>query len=111
MLWLNFSRLLDDNDVEIQSMVLDCLLIWKDDFLIPYEQHLKDLINPKTLREALTRWSLSKEKNQIDEGHRPNLVPLVTRLLMPKVRKLKVLSSRKVNSLLGTVYMVYNVDY
>lgn len=102
-LWLYFTRLLDDNDAEIQSKVLDCLLIWKDDFLIPYDQHLKSLISPKTLREELTRWSLSREKNQIDERHRPYLVPLVTRLLMPKVRKLKVLGSRKVTSLLGTV--------
>ncbi|KAA0033350.1 U3 small nucleolar RNA-associated protein 20 [Cucumis melo var. makuwa] len=89
------QRLLDDNDAEIQSKVLDCLLMWKDDFLIPHEQHLKNMISPKTLREELTRWSLSKEKNQIDESHRPKLVPLVTRLLMPKVRKLKVLGSRK----------------
>ncbi|XP_038874757.1 LOW QUALITY PROTEIN: small subunit processome component 20 homolog [Benincasa hispida] len=89
------QRLLDDNDAEIQSKVLDCLLMWKDDFLIPYEQHLKNLISPKTLREELTRWSLLKEKNQIDERHRPKLVPLVTRLLMPKVRKLKVLGSHK----------------
>ncbi|XP_022999923.1 small subunit processome component 20 homolog [Cucurbita maxima] len=89
------QRLLDDNDAEIQSKVLDCLLIWKDDFLIPYEHHLKNLISPKTLREELTRWSLSKEKNQIDDRHRPNLLPVVTRLLMPKVRKLKVLGSRK----------------
>lgn len=89
------QRLLDDNDAEIQSKVLDCLLMWKDDFLIPYEQHLKNLISPKTLREELTRWSLSKENNHIDERRRPNLIPLVTRLLMPKVRKLKVLGSRK----------------
>lgn len=108
MLWLNVSRLLDDNDAEIQSKVLDCLLMWKDDFLIPHEQHLKNMISPKTLREELTRWSLSKEKNQIDESHRPKLVPLVTRLLMPKVRKLKVLGSRKVYSLSGTVYIVYD---
>lgn len=108
MPWLNFSRLLDDNDAEIQSKVLDCLLMWKDDFLIPYEQHLKNLISPKTLREELTRWSLSKENNHIDERHRPNLIPLVTRLLMPKVRKLKVLGSRKVYSLLGTIYIVYD---
>lgn len=108
MLCLDVSRLLDDNDAEIQSKVLDCLLMWKDDFLISHEQHLKNIISPKTLREELTRWSLSKEKNQIDERHRPKLVPLVTRLLMPKVRKLKVLGSRKVYSLSSTVYIVYD---
>ncbi|KAL4289520.1 hypothetical protein GQ457_14G012480 [Hibiscus cannabinus] len=88
-------RLLDDNDAEIQARVLDCLLLWKDDFLLPYDQHLKNLINSKYLREELTTWSLSKEVGVIEEGHRVHLVPLVVRLLIPKIRNLKTLASRK----------------
>ncbi|KAE8036875.1 hypothetical protein FH972_009508 [Carpinus fangiana] len=94
------NRLLDDNDAEIQTKVLDCLLIWKDDFLLPYDQHLKNLISSKYLREELTTWSLSKESNQIEEEHRAYLVPIVIRVLMPKVRKLKTLASRKNASVL-----------
>ncbi|XVE81263.1 hypothetical protein DITRI_Ditri15bG0049500 [Diplodiscus trichospermus] len=89
------NRLLDENDAEIQARVLDCLLLWRDDFLIPYDQHLKNLINSKYLREELTTWSLSKEAGLIDEGHRVHLVPLVLRLLIPKIRNLKTLASRK----------------
>lgn len=89
-------RLLDENDAEIQMKVLDCLLIWKDDFLLPYDQHLKKLISFKYLREELTTWSLSKESNLIEDQHRAYLVPIVIRLLMPKVRNLKTLASRKV---------------
>ncbi|KAK9281533.1 hypothetical protein L1049_004436 [Liquidambar formosana] len=93
------NRLLDENDAEIQMKVLDCLLIWKDPFLLPYDQHLKNLISSKNLREELTTWSLSKEANLIDEQHRACLVPLVIRILIPKVRKLKTLASRKHSSL------------
>ncbi|KAK0607559.1 hypothetical protein LWI29_016732 [Acer saccharum] len=89
------NRLLDENDAEIQIKVLDCLLMWKDDFLLPYDQHLKNLIDSKKMREELTTWSLARESNLIEEGHRVHLVPLVVRLLMPKVRKLKTLASRK----------------
>ncbi|MBA0664450.1 hypothetical protein Goklo_004447, partial [Gossypium klotzschianum] len=89
------SRLLDDNDADIQARVLDCLLSWKDDFLLPYDQHLKNLINSKYLREELTTWSLSKEAGLIEEGHRVHLVPLVVRLLIPKIRNLKTLAPRK----------------
>ncbi|TYJ14812.1 hypothetical protein E1A91_A10G142700v1 [Gossypium mustelinum] len=89
------SRLLDDNDADIQARVLDCLLLWKDDFLLPYDQHLKNLINSKYLREELTTWSLSKEAGLIEEVHRVHLVPLVVRLLIPKIRNLKTLASRK----------------
>ncbi|OMO49638.1 Down-regulated-in-metastasis protein [Corchorus capsularis] len=89
------NRLLDENDAEIQARVLDCLLLWKDDFLIPYDQHLKNLINPKYLREELTTWSLSKESGLLEESHRVNLVPIVIHLLIPKIRNLKMLASRK----------------
>lgn len=89
-------RLLDENDADLQMKVLDCLLNWKDDYLLPYDQHLKNLISTKSLREELTSWSLSTESDLIDERHRPHLVPMVIRILIPKVRKLKTLASRKV---------------
>ncbi|XP_027334628.1 small subunit processome component 20 homolog isoform X2 [Abrus precatorius] len=89
------NRLLEDNDPEIQMRVLDCLLIWKDDYFLPYTEHLRYLISSKNLREELTTWSLSRESEIIEECHRAYLVPLVIRLLMPKVRKLKGLASRK----------------
>lgn len=89
------NRLLDYNDPELQMKVLDCLLNWKDDFLVPYDHHLKNLVNPKTLREEVVTWSLSSESSFVEGQHRTYLVPLVIRLLMPKVRKLKSLASRK----------------
>ncbi|XP_004305310.1 PREDICTED: small subunit processome component 20 homolog [Fragaria vesca subsp. vesca] len=87
--------LLDENDAEVQMKVLDCLLIWKDDFLLPYSQQLKNLVSFHNLREELTRWSLSRESNLIEEQHRPYLVPIVIRLLIPNIRKLKKHASQK----------------
>lgn len=89
-------RLLEEDDADLQIKVIDCLLNWKDDFLIPYDQHLKNLINSKSLREELTTWSLSRESDLVDTRHRVFLVPVVIRILAPKVRKLKALASRKV---------------
>ncbi|KAK6941816.1 U3 small nucleolar RNA-associated protein 20, N-terminal [Dillenia turbinata] len=89
------NRLLDETDAEIQLKVLDCLLNWKDKFLVPYGEHLRNLINSKHLREELTAWSLSQQSPAIEEEHRPYLVPLVIQLLVPKVRSLKTLASRK----------------
>ncbi|KAK9671440.1 hypothetical protein RND81_12G030400 [Saponaria officinalis] len=89
------NRLLEDNDADVQMKVLDCLLKWKDGSLLPYEKQLKNLASSKFLREELATWSLSKESNLIEEDHRAELVPLVIRLLMPKVRNLRTLASRK----------------
>lgn len=94
--FIEIFRLLDSNDAELQLRVLDCIINWKDEFLQPYAQHLRNLINSKQFREELTTWSLSRESNLIDEQHRSQVVPLVLRVLIPKVRNLKTLSSRKV---------------
>ncbi|GJX79607.1 small subunit processome component 20 homolog isoform X1 [Tanacetum coccineum] len=91
-------RLLDENDPDVQLKVLECLLNWKDEFLLPYDQNLRNLVNPKTLRDELTRWSLSRESQLVSEDHRDFLVPIVIRILVPKVRKLKKLASRKTAS-------------
>ncbi|KAL0433003.1 UNVERIFIED_CONTAM: hypothetical protein Slati_2634600 [Sesamum latifolium] len=89
-------RLLDQRDADIQMKVLDCLLNWRDDFLLPYSEHLKNLINTKSLREELTRWNLStKSADAIDVRHRAYIVPIVIQILMPKVRNLKMLGCQK----------------
>ncbi|KAL8136927.1 hypothetical protein V2J09_002928 [Rumex salicifolius] len=95
------NRFLDEIDAVVQMKVLECLLNWKDDFLIPYSKHLKNLISSKTLREELATWSLSNESDLIEVEHRRKLVPYVIRLLMPKIRNLKTLASRKHASLSG----------
>lgn len=89
-------RVLDDSDPDIQEKALDCLLNWKDDYLTPYSQNLKNLINIKTLREEMTTWAVSHDSFSILKDHRSHVVPLVIRVLTPKVRKLKLLGSRKV---------------
>ncbi|VFR01143.1 unnamed protein product [Cuscuta campestris] len=88
-------RLLDESDAELQMQVLDCLMHWKDNFMLPYYQHLKNLIISKNLREEITTWSLSRDSHLIDKQHRGFLVPMVIRILAPKVRNIKNLASRK----------------
>ncbi|CAL9158827.1 unnamed protein product [Musa hybrid cultivar] len=89
------KRLLDEVDPNIQLKVLDCLLNWKNDFMVSYDEHLKNLILSKNIRNELTTWAVSEESECIQEGHRHQLIPIIIRLLTPKVRKLKTLGSRK----------------
>ncbi|XP_057867600.2 uncharacterized protein LOC131074886 isoform X2 [Cryptomeria japonica] len=89
------NRLLEQNDPDVQLKVLQCLMNWKDGFLLPYEEHLKNLISLKEAREEVTTWSLSKERQQIQDCHRGELIPIVIRLLISKVKKIKAISSKK----------------
>ncbi|CAN1813709.1 U3 small nucleolar RNA-associated protein 20 [Linum perenne] len=88
-------RLMDDSDADVQMDVLDCLLTWKDEFLVSYQDHLRNLISPKGLKDELIHWSISRESCCIEEGHRSNLVPLIIVILMAKVTNLRTLASRK----------------
>ena len=102
--WQFLPRVLDDSDPDIQAKALDCLLNWKDEFLTPYSQNLKHLIDIKTLREELTTWAVSHDSLSILKDHRSFVVPLIIRVLTPKVRKLKLLGSRKVCVCLLLIY-------
>lgn len=84
--------------------VLDCLLNWSNKSLARYGQHLKKLISFSSSRDELTTWSLSRESKLIDEIDRRKLIPIVIRVLMPKVRKLKKHSSREVH-----FYLILNM--
>ncbi|KAL0660116.1 hypothetical protein Bca4012_080701 [Brassica carinata] len=85
------NRFLDDNDAELQTIVLECLLLWND-FLLPHREHLLKLIKPEELREELTTSNMSVD---IEEAHKSLLFSLEIRILAPKVRTLKNLASRK----------------
>ncbi|KAJ0262956.1 ARM repeat superfamily protein [Hirschfeldia incana] len=89
------NRFLDDNDAELQTIVLECLLLWND-FLLPHREHLLKLIKPEELREELTTSNMSVD---IEEAHRSLLFSLEIRILAPKVRTLKNLASRKHTSI------------
>ncbi|KAL6569638.1 hypothetical protein OROMI_014152 [Orobanche minor] len=89
-------RLLDQNDADLQMVVLECLLNWRDEFLLPYSENLKNLINAKVLRDELSKWNLSRTSmRSIDVRHRAHIVPIVIRILVPKVRSLKMLAAQK----------------
>lgn len=106
-----FTRVLDDGDPDVQAKTLDCLLNSKDECLTPYSQNLKNLIDVKTLREELTTWAVSRDSLSIQKEHRSRVVPLIIRVLTPKVRKLKLLGSRKVGFYLILCTITITVDF
>ncbi|KAL4860053.1 Small subunit processome component 20 [Chlorella vulgaris] len=85
-----------DIDPTIQQGALKCLKVFKLKFLLPYLDRLLRLADNKTLREELTAFPLGASATSLrkDEGssallpeHRAGVVPLLIRLLFPKMRK------------------------
>ena len=75
------ERFLGDSEGAVQQLALECLLQWKDPSLLPYAERLERLIQLKTVREEVAVWSL----DSVEAEHREGLLPLLIKLLMPKM--------------------------
>lgn len=85
-----------DGDPDTQSKALECVLNWKDSHLMPYEDHLKNLISSKMAREEMTTWNIGIESENVQLKHRDGLVATIMRLLFPKILKTKTSLHNKV---------------
>ncbi|XP_024539706.1 small subunit processome component 20 homolog isoform X1 [Selaginella moellendorffii] len=81
------ERFLVFNDADIQKKTLDCLLKWKGSCLTTYKDHLYKLMSVDTIRDELGSWSISKEDQQVANEHRTELMPVLVRILYPKLSK------------------------
>ena len=75
------ERFLADSEGAVQQLALECLLQWKDPFLVPYAERFERLIQLKTVREEVAVWAL----DSVEAEHREGLLPLLIKLLMPKM--------------------------
>ncbi|KAJ7564585.1 hypothetical protein O6H91_02G024400 [Diphasiastrum complanatum] len=89
------NRFIISMNPEIQEAAFDCLLNWKDPYLMPYQERLKSIFSSKTLREELTVWNVEREGHQVQDEHREGLIPILIKILYPKVVKMTSKSSGK----------------
>eukprot|EP00850_Spirogloea_muscicola_P013633 SM000093S24444 [mRNA] locus=s93:494111:510484:+ [translate_table: standard] len=80
-------RHLPDGNPIIQQLALECLVLWRDDFIVPYVEHLRNLISTKSLKEELVTWRVDREGGSVPDKHRRALVEVVIQILFPKLIK------------------------
>ncbi|KAL0044331.1 hypothetical protein WJX82_000142 [Trebouxia sp. C0006] len=79
---------LQDTDSGVQQAALRSLQVFKVKFVSPYGEQLQRLAADQTLREAMTGFALGPGPDSgIAPQHRAGLIPLLVRLLYPKMRK------------------------
>ncbi|KAL0035339.1 hypothetical protein WJX77_001780 [Trebouxia sp. C0004] len=79
---------LQDTDSGVQQAALRSLQVFKVKFVSPYGEQLQRLAADQTLREAMTGFALGPgSESGIAPQHRAGLIPLLVRLLYPKMRK------------------------
>eukprot|EP00850_Spirogloea_muscicola_P021570 SM000254S08796 [mRNA] locus=s254:122773:139016:- [translate_table: standard] len=82
---LLLTRHLPDCNPVVQQLALECLVLWRDDFIVPYVEHLRNLISTKSLKEELVTWRIDREGGSVPDKHRRALVEVIIQILFPKL--------------------------
>lgn len=78
--------LLTNGDFELQKLALKALFTWKSPSIHPYEENLLNLLDEKRLKDELTVFvHVDEESSSIEPAHRPELMPLLFRILYGRV--------------------------
>ncbi|XP_054845011.1 small subunit processome component 20 homolog [Eublepharis macularius] len=81
-----YTQLLSHQDQNVQKIALDCIMTYKHPHLLPYRENLQRLLEDKSFKEEIVHFSISEENTVIKTEHRPELVPIVMRILYGRMR-------------------------
>jgi len=86
-------ELLANGDVEIQKSALKAIFTWKSPSLKPYEENLNNLLDEARFKDEITL--LLQGQTLIQHQHRPELMPVILRLLYGRTVSKKGAASGK----------------
>ncbi|XP_077450300.1 small subunit processome component 20 homolog [Stigmatopora argus] len=81
-----YNQLLCHHDPQIQQVALQCILTYKDPYIIPYKENLEKLLDDKHFKEEIVHFNISEETGVVDASHREKLIPLIMRILFGRMR-------------------------
>lgn len=76
LLFKIFYCLLNKPEPTIAKLCLDCILLYKPKYLVPYKESVKRLLDDGKLREELIVFNLGTEQGNVLLEHRTELVPV-----------------------------------
>ncbi|NWH65197.1 UTP20 protein, partial [Geococcyx californianus] len=81
-----YTQLLSHQDQNVQRIALDCMMTYKHPHLLPYRENLQRLLEDKTFKEEIVHFSISEETSVVKMEHRPDLIPVLMRILYGRMR-------------------------
>lgn len=79
----SLRNLLTNGDVEIQKSALKAIFCWNSQSLQPYRENLINLLDDERFREEIS--TFLHDSDAIQSEHRPDLIPIVLRILHGKM--------------------------
>ncbi|XP_035727395.1 small subunit processome component 20 homolog isoform X1 [Vespa mandarinia] len=80
-----YLDLLSSKNPEIQNAALNCLCTYKYKYLLPYKDHLYNIIGEKNFKNELARFKVDPESNVILDEDRAGLMPVLMRIVYAKM--------------------------
>ncbi|KAI4482212.1 hypothetical protein M0804_008763 [Polistes exclamans] len=80
-----YLDLLTSKNTEIQKAALNCLCTYKYKYLLPYKDHLFNLISEKNFKNELARFNVDTESKFILDDDRDGLMPVLMRIIYAKM--------------------------
>uniref|UniRef100_A0A8C8SVZ5 UTP20 small subunit processome component n=1 Tax=Pelusios castaneus TaxID=367368 RepID=A0A8C8SVZ5_9SAUR len=81
-----YNQLLSHQDQNVQKVALDCIMAYKHPHLLPYKDNLQRLLEDKSFKEEIVHFSIAEENTVVKMQHRPDLVPVLMRILYGRMR-------------------------
>ncbi|KAJ8261989.1 hypothetical protein GJAV_G00160840 [Gymnothorax javanicus] len=81
-----YTQLLCHQDQEIQKMALECELTYKHPHILPYKENLQRLLDDKHFKEEIVHFNIAEEGSVVEASHRPDLIPVLMRVLYGRMR-------------------------
>ncbi|XP_053321012.1 small subunit processome component 20 homolog [Spea bombifrons] len=81
-----YTQLLCHQDQNVQKVALDCVLSYKHPHILPYRENLQKLLEDKNFKEGIVHFSISEENSIVKTSHRPDLMPVLMRILYGRMR-------------------------
>uniref|UniRef100_A0A8D0EWH1 UTP20 small subunit processome component n=1 Tax=Strix occidentalis caurina TaxID=311401 RepID=A0A8D0EWH1_STROC len=81
-----YTQLLSHQDQNVQRIALDCIMTYKHPHLLPYRENLQRLLEDKSFKEEIVHFSISEETAVVKAEHRPDLIPVLMRILYGRMR-------------------------
>uniref|UniRef100_A0A8C0AVP8 UTP20 small subunit processome component n=1 Tax=Buteo japonicus TaxID=224669 RepID=A0A8C0AVP8_9AVES len=81
-----YTQLLSHQDQSVQRIALDCIMTYKHPHLLPYRENLQRLLEDKSFKEEIVHFSISEETAVVKMEHRPDLIPVLMRILYGRMR-------------------------
>ncbi|XP_063786087.1 small subunit processome component 20 homolog [Pseudophryne corroboree] len=81
-----YTQLLCHQDQNVQKVALECVLSYKNPHVLPYKENLQRLLEDKSFKEEIVHFSISEENSIVKSIHRPDLMPVLMRILYGRMR-------------------------